>query len=938
MTIASDFRRRAFFEAKRYGGDAWVFIRELLQNSRDAGATRVDLTVERRDGLDRIVCRDDGCGMSFDHAREYLFTLYASSKVDQRNTAGRFGIGFWSVLRFEPDEVVVRSAPAGGSGWQLQLRGDLEKVDFSERSPGAGTEIELVRPARGADCEPAVWNAVRRDARHLRCRDRDDRILEVFVNSRLATAEIGLEPPSLVFAQRGLRGAVALTDRPRVDLLAHGLRVRTTATLDELLTGPDRRRQRRANHPDGLAPRLILDSRRLQVLMARGDARTDRELRRLVAVGRRGVRRLVRGQLDQEANLGWFGRTVMRLMELGSSRWVRWIGTGMAVLAFLAGGAWWLSGSRSGRDFGLGAAPGAIVAQGLNRPDSILRAEAAEQYRGPAVDPFETRPSRVSLQYRPPAVDPLLAVFRVTAMGDDGRVVAPAAKPELRPYLGAACGASCIEIELDLDGALGDVRLPVPTGHVLDPSSLQLDGGSATLWAAGDGGPLLVVEESLRGQVRYRTGAGVDRQPGVGGSWPNLPKAANDLVLRLRRLDTDEAASRARDWVSERVVYDNSAITVDRHRDATRDGLPFAERCLAVGGGDCDVQNTLLAAILSRAGISVRLAVGFVGAQGRALPGLHAWVEYRDVGEAWRAIDASRGGPSGPPSPRAGEASRAPEIGGSAAEIPTKARPAVPPRTLTGFPVGRAAAIALVFGLVVVGAVLIARHRFAVDQVRSSGTPNLVGLLRGALARPEAYREVPAIFSRRVVPLLAGALGAGAINLDRARALAHRGRLAVSVAASELARRVAATGLPVIDGGRPEGEAVAATLGAVDLDRWDAILTRGGGHPVTERLEQAAVMVGKPWRVVVSSDLGEDVVVLDGPLSGLGRRHKVIAVNDGGVIWRRVIELEAEHPSVALLLLADLVADRLRMPPATTRRLLAGLAAEAVIERGESRR
>jgi hypothetical protein len=243
-----------------------------------------------------------------------------------------------------------------------------------------------------------------------------------------------------------------------------------------------------------------------------------------------------------------------------------------------------------------------------------------------------------------------------------------------------------------------------------------------------------------------------------------------------------------------------------------------------------------------------------------------------------------------------------------------------------------------VFGLVVVGAVLIARHRFAVDRVQSSGTPNLVGLLRGALARPEAYREVPALFSRRVVPLLAGASGTGAISLDRARGLAHRGRLAVGATASELARRVAATGLPVIDGSRPEGEVVAATLGAVDLDRWDAILTRGGGHPVTGRLEQAAAMVGKPWRVVISSDLGEDVVVLDSPLSGLGRRHKVIAVNDGGVVWRRVIELEAEHPSAALLLLADLVVDRLRMPPATTRRLLAGLAAEAVIERGESRR
>ncbi len=423
----------------------------------------------------------------------------------------------------------------------------------------------------------------------------------------------------------------------------------------------------------------------------------------------------------------------------------------------------------------------------------------------------------------------------------------------------------------------------------------------------------------------------------VGGSWPNLPSAASDFAARLQSLDADEAASRARDWVSERVVYDNSATTVDRHRDATRSGLPFAERCLAVGAGDCDVQNTLLAAILARAGISVRLVVGFVGAQGRALPGLHAWVEYRNPGQAWRAIDASRVGPPDTPSPREGESSGTPGIGTAAAGIPTRARSVVPPRTLPGFSVGRAAALALVFGLVAVGAVLIARHRFAVESVRSSGTPNLVGLLRGALARPEAYREVPALFSRRVVPLLAGASGAGAISLERARRLARRGRLAVGSTASDLARRVAATGRPVIDGSRPEGSAVAATLGAIDLDRWDAILTRGGGRPVTERLEGAAAMVGERWQVIVCADLGEEIVVLDGPLTGLGRRHKTVAVSDGCLVWRRVVELEAEHPSAALLLLADLVVDRLRVPPATTRRLLAGLAAEAVIERRESR-
>ena len=137
MTIAAEFQRRAFQEAQRYGGDDWVFVRELLQNSRDAGAGRVDFMVERRDGVDRIVCRDDGGGMSFDHARRYLFTLYASSKKNQSDVAGRFGIGFWAVLRYEPDKMVVRSAPRGSDGWELRLSGDLQRISRSAISMDA---------------------------------------------------------------------------------------------------------------------------------------------------------------------------------------------------------------------------------------------------------------------------------------------------------------------------------------------------------------------------------------------------------------------------------------------------------------------------------------------------------------------------------------------------------------------------------------------------------------------------------------------------------------------------------------------------------------------------------------------------------------------------------------------------------------------------------
>ncbi|HET6586048.1 MAG TPA: ATP-binding protein, partial [Nannocystaceae bacterium] len=88
-TPASDptraFRERARLEADRYGPDPWIFVRELLQNSRDAGAHHVRFVVEQDGALERVTCIDDGEGMTFEHARRYLFSLYASSKEGAKN-------------------------------------------------------------------------------------------------------------------------------------------------------------------------------------------------------------------------------------------------------------------------------------------------------------------------------------------------------------------------------------------------------------------------------------------------------------------------------------------------------------------------------------------------------------------------------------------------------------------------------------------------------------------------------------------------------------------------------------------------------------------------------------------------------------------------------------------------------------------------------------
>ncbi len=110
----TDFRARALKEGLRYGEDRLVFLRELSQNARDAGASRIDIQT-RVEGHDLVVeFTDDGSGMTYAHARRYLFTLYASSKEGEIRSAGQYGVGFWSLLLFIPDQITIESMTADG--------------------------------------------------------------------------------------------------------------------------------------------------------------------------------------------------------------------------------------------------------------------------------------------------------------------------------------------------------------------------------------------------------------------------------------------------------------------------------------------------------------------------------------------------------------------------------------------------------------------------------------------------------------------------------------------------------------------------------------------------------------------------------------------------------------------------------------------------------
>lgn len=160
-----------------------VFLRELLQNGRDAIAARAledptapggELLIEpSRDGAP-FRFRDNGVGLTLDEAAELLSTVGRSSKRDEvlalrrEEFLGQFGIGMLSCFMVA-DRIVVRSRSARG-GPAIEWIGDAAGTfalralsDDEAAGLPVGTDVELrPRPDDAALLGPETVHALAR--------------------------------------------------------------------------------------------------------------------------------------------------------------------------------------------------------------------------------------------------------------------------------------------------------------------------------------------------------------------------------------------------------------------------------------------------------------------------------------------------------------------------------------------------------------------------------------------------------------------------------------------------------------------------------------------------------------------------------------------------------------------------------------------------------
>jgi hypothetical protein len=905
---ASDaFVRQALREAERYGPDRWVLVRELVQNARDAGASRVEIRTEISGRTSRLVCSDDGEGMTWAHAQAYLLTLYASSKEDRSDQAGRFGVGFWSVLRFAPDRITVRSQPVTGEGWELELNRELTPVSYGVAVLGGGTEIVLERDAPEPDLAEQVLAAARRDVALVTRRDAPSRPLQVRVNGRpVHTEELQLPPPSATFHSGGVRGAVGLSAEPRIELFCRGFRVRTARSFDELLSSRRHGRSEishRERLGGALAPVVLLDSADLEVVLARSDVREDAALEALVDRAQRELRRLVSRQLDRGFALPWR----QRLGRIAGRPAVRWLA--LVAVAVVLG---WVLGR---------TVPG-LGPTALHHRRQAVRAEPSrsavndlgQRYRGAVVDvPSGDAQAAYPVTYRPADLDLLIAQAVVDPVATSGALDVEQLEP---------CGrrrslpGPTVDMSVVVAGSRTPVRLPVPTGHAVVPGSARLDGRQLELRCTPRGEPVVVGLGGASGaSVRYQTApvAAEPTQPSVGSAGA-VPPA---VVATIRAPERSATVERAVGWVVARMRYERSAAVAQQHRELAAADASFLDRCLAVGAGDCDVLNGLVVQLLNHAGVPARLVIGFVGRDGGVAPELHAWAEVV-LEDRWTVVDAStatEGGrdATGGPDPET-VVSAQPDGGASVA---------APDHTgALSWRLGGWVALAVVLGLAGVGGVWLA-HRSR-RQLRLAASVDAAAWLEGALEEPEAFIGVEEVWHRPLVPLVDGR-----ISLHQARQLAVRGKLWAASSAGELKQAAVGAGRAVVDCSDRAGQVVATALGAADLDLWERWLSTRVSEPLLDRV--GGLTRGR-WRFAVADGVPHSPQAMAEPAAeGVWAGRWLVWSADDPVLARARALAREGRPQHGLLLLLESAAAR--CAPEEWEPLLANVARAALRER-----
>lgn len=145
--------------------DPYACLRELIQNSMDAGSSTIDIWFEFKpsdapnQGIMIIHVDDTGEGMTRRVIDTKLTQLFSSSKENDLTKVGKFGIGFVSVFALDPNAVILDTG-RDGEYWRLIFKEDRRFDRIILPTPVEGTQIQIVKVVTAEEYKKAKSRSI----------------------------------------------------------------------------------------------------------------------------------------------------------------------------------------------------------------------------------------------------------------------------------------------------------------------------------------------------------------------------------------------------------------------------------------------------------------------------------------------------------------------------------------------------------------------------------------------------------------------------------------------------------------------------------------------------------------------------------------------------------------------------------------------------------
>jgi len=607
------FFQRAKYEAMRYGDDEWVFLRELVQNSRDAGATSVSFTFQQHGDRETLTCFDDGTGMSRDAMESYLLKLYSSSKEAPTDEAqeqlGFFGVGFWSVLRFKPRLIEVCSRHQGTETAIriLPSNHDIDEIEpvWASKLP-QGTRIVLTRSLSGSDPRTLIRKKLRYYARFIEAcpvhHGKNNRpSLKLSFNGETLNEPFH-QKKDLVFTRESTWKCSIYSSRQASFQIYHGgLLIHSCSRIDEVFVN-------RTSPPLIFNPGIRLSLDHATPLMDRKTIFEDPATLAILEIVDQACLDIQDQMISSRYPLG------IRTLK---ARFQPVFSYGVLCLFLLV--ALFIAGMKhTHRTAALPSSP-------MNTQDvtSIVLT--------PSDTPRETE-HRWSFTYRIRGTrlnDPVLFTLGLL----DQNNLKPRAIPawsEMRSHPPSELHTEdqFIDLELFVRPTQKPFRLPAPPGYIFLPNSPITLSGEPFQSIRWDGQCSAYALFSMDGVLKYTLQKAEisDPVPPVHEYKPQkslfeIPEL-DSFVQKTQPLSPSEKL-RATNLLFQKYFHYNPIVST---QPSTGQTASWPKQLWESGRGVCDEINGLGALILTRLNMKHQLQYGIVGMAGRAEPDLHAWI------------------------------------------------------------------------------------------------------------------------------------------------------------------------------------------------------------------------------------------------------------------------------------------------------------------------